>query len=360
MPWRRVAYRAVRPLLFRFDSEGIHRRSLDALRFAGGNPLGRRLAAFASGASLTIRGVEVAGLRFRSRVGVGAGFDKDAVALRGWAALGLGFAEIGTVTPLPQPGNARPRLFRLPRDEALINRMGFNNAGAEAVARNLAAVRPHLPAGFVVGVNIGRNAATPPEDSVRDYLLAQQQLAPLADYLAVNVSSPNTPGLRDLQAPGRLRELLTALVEAGERLGCPRPIFVKLAPDLGAGDLEAVLAAVLEVPAQGLILSNTTVGRERLKSSGELTREAGGLSGAPLFVRTRGTVRRMRASVGEGLAIIASGGIGCAEDAAALIGAGADLVQLWTGMVYAGPGLVGETTNAVGESRRRADTIGGN
>lgn len=360
MPWRRVAYRAIRPLLFRFDSEGIHRRSLDALRFAGGNPLGRRLAALAGGASLTNTGVEVAGLRFRSRVGVGAGFDKDAVALGGWAALGLGFAEIGTVTPLAQPGSTRPRLFRLPRDEALINRMGFNNAGAKAVARNLAAVRPHLPPGFAVGVNIGRNAATPPEGAVRDYLEAQRHLAPLADYLAVNVSSPNTPGLRDLQAPARLRELLTALAEAGERLGSPRPIFVKLAPDLGAGDLEAVLAAVLEVPAQGLILSNTTIGRERLRSSTEVSREAGGLSGAPLFVRTRGTVRRIRASVGEGLAIIASGGIGSAEEAAALVDAGADLVQLWTGMVYAGPGLIGETTKAVTGRRRRADTIGGN
>ena len=352
MPWRRVAYRAIRPLLFRFDSEGIHRRGLDALRFAGGNPAGRGLAAFAGGASLDASAFEVAGLRFRSRVGVGAGFDKDAVALRCWAALGLGFAEIGTVTPLPQRGSARPRLFRLPPDEALINRMGFNNAGADAVARNLDAVRPHLPAGFVVGVNIGRNAATPPEEAARDYLAAQRVLAPLADYLAVNVSSPNTPGLRDLQAPTRLRELLSVLAEAGERLACPRPIFVKLAPDLGAGDLEAVLAAVLEVPAHGLILSNTTVGRDRLRSSAQLTGEAGGLSGAPLFVRTRGAVRRMRTQVGGRLALIGSGGVGSGQDAAELIGAGADLVQLWTGLVYAGPGLIGEATKAIGAPPR--------
>ncbi len=347
MPWRLAAYRAVRPLLFRIDSERIHRVSLRALRVAGGNPVGRGVAALAGGASLAEGAVEVAGLRFRSRVGVGAGFDKDAVALRGWAALGLGFAEIGTVTPLPQPGSPQPRLFRLPRDAALINRMGFNNAGAEAVARSLAATRPHLPEGFVVGVNIGRNAATAADDAVRDYLTAQRVLAPLADYLAVNVSSPNTPGLRDLQAPARLRELLTALAEAGERLGSPRPIFVKLAPDLGAGDLEAVLAAVLEIPAQGLILSNTTVARDRLRSPASLTGEAGGLSGAPLLVRTRGAVRRLRALVGERMAIVASGGIGSGEDAAALIGAGADLVQLWTGLVYAGPGLIGTATKAV-------------
>jgi dihydroorotate dehydrogenase len=347
MPWRLAAYRAVRPLLFRIDSERIHRLSLRALRITGGGAVRRGLAALAGDALLDGGAVEVAGISFRSRVGVGAGFDKDAVALRGWAALGLGSAEIGTVTPLPQPGSPRPRLFRLPADEALINRMGFNNAGAEVVARNLAAVRPRLPAGFVVGVNIGRNAATPPEEAVRDYLAGQRLLAPLADYLAVNVSSPNTPGLRDLQAPGRLRELLTSLVEAGERHGFARPIFVKLAPDLTAGDLEAVLTAVLEIPAQGLILSNTTVARDRLSSPAALAAEVGGLSGAPLLVRTRGAVRRMRALVGERMAIIASGGIGSAEDAAALVGAGADLVQLWTGLVYAGPGLVGAATKAV-------------
>ena len=346
MPWRRVAYRAIRPLLFRFDSEGIHRVSLDGLRFAGSHSLGRATAALAGGASLAGDGVEVAGLRFRSRVGIGAGFDKNGVALRGWAALGLGFAEVGTVTPLPQPGSPRPRLFRLPADEALINRMGFNNAGAEAVARSLAVARPHLPDGFMVGVNIGRNAATAAQDSARDYLAAQRQLAPLADYLAVNVSSPNTPGLRDLQAPRRLRELLAALAEAGERLGCARPIFVKLAPDLAAGDLEAVLGAVIEIPTSGLILSNTTLARDRLASPAQLTQHAGGLSGAPLLTRTRGAVRRMRALVGERLAIIASGGIGSGGDAAALIGAGADLVQLWTGLVYAGPGLIGEATKA--------------
>lgn len=346
MPWRHAAYRTVRPLLFRIDSERIHRLSLGTLRVAGRSTIGRDLAALAGDASLGADAVEVAGIRFRSRVGLGAGFDKDAVALGGWAALGLGFAEVGTVTPLPQPGNPRPRLFRLPEDEALVNRMGFNNAGAEEVARNLAAARPRLPVGFVVGVNIGRNAATPAADSVRDYLAVQRLLAPLADYLAVNVSSPNTPGLRDLQAPGRLRELLTALNDAGQQGGFARPIFVKLAPDLSAGDLEAVLTAVLEIPAQGLILSNTTIARERLRSPQQLTGEAGGLSGAPLLVRTRGAVRRMRALVRDRMAIIASGGIGSAEDAAALVGAGADLVQLWTGLVYAGPALIGAATKA--------------
>ena len=170
----------------------------------------------------------------------------------------------------------------------------------------------------------------------------------MADYLTVNVSSPNTPGLRDLQAPGRLRELLSALVEAGQRLGCPRPIFVKLAPDLGAGEMEAALAAVLDTPASGVIISNTTLARDRLASPPQLVQERGGLSGAPLLTWTRGSVRRARALVGDRLAIVASGGIGSGQDAAALVGAGADLVQLWTGLVYAGPGLIGEATKAVG------------
>lgn len=347
MPLRRIAYRAIRPLLFRFDSEEIHRFSLSALRVVGGTGVGRELAGLAGGASLEGADVEVAGLRFRSRVGLGAGFDKDAVALRGWAALGLGFAEIGTVTPLPQAGNRRPRLFRLPDDGALINRMGFNNAGAKAVARNLAATRRRLPPDFVVGVNIGRNAKTAADDTIRDYLAVQQRLAPHADYLAVNVSSPNTPGLRDLQTPKHLRALLDALADAGQRLGPARPIFVKLAPDMLPGEMAAVLEAVLATRAKGLILANTTLSRARLAAPGELAAEAGGLSGAPLLTGTRGLVRRARSLVGDRLAIIASGGIGSGQDAATLIAAGADLVQLWSGLVYAGPGLIGETTKAV-------------
>ena len=352
MPGRRIAYRAIRPLLFRFDSEEIHHVSLSALRLVGASRAGRAVAALASGASFEGADVVVAGLHFRSRVGLGAGFDKDAVALRGWAALGLGFAEIGTVTPLPQAGNPRPRLFRLPGDRALINRMGFNNAGAKAVARNLAAARRRLPRDFVVGVNIGPNASTAADDIMRDYLAVQQRLAPHADYWAVNVSSPNTPGLRDLQTPKHLRALLDALADAGQRLGPARPIFVKLAPDMLPGEMEAVLTAVLKTRAKGLILANTTLSRDRLATSGELSAEAGGLSGAPLLTGTRGLVRRARSLVGDRLAIIASGGIGSAQDAATLIAAGADLVQLWSGLVYAGPGLIGETTKATTKAVR--------
>ena len=354
MRGRRIAYRAIRPILFRFDSEEIHRFSLSALRLAGSNRIGRAVAGLAGGASLEGADVVVAGLRFRSRVGLGAGFDKNAVGLRGWAALGLGFAEIGTVTPLPQPGNPRPRLFRLPDDRALVNRMGFNNAGAKAVARHLAAARERLPAGFVVGVNIGRNAGTSAEDTIHDYLAVQQRLAPHADYWAVNVSSPNTPGLRAMQEPKQLRALLNALADAGQRLGPARPIFVKLAPDMLPGEMEAVVRAVLATRAKGLILANTTLARDRLRTLPELSAEPGGLSGAPLLTQTRGLVRRVRALVGDRLAIIASGGIGSGEDAAMLIAAGADLVQLWTGLVYAGPGLIGEATAA---TRSRAERL---
>jgi dihydroorotate dehydrogenase len=286
----------------------------------------------------------VLNIAFRNRVGIGAGFDKDARALRGWAALGLGFAEVGTVTPLPQPGRDRPRLFRLTADEALINRMGFNNAGAADVARGVMLARRHLPDGFVVGVNIGRGAATEPDEAIADYLEAYRLVAPVADYVALNVSSPNTPGLRDLQEPERLAELLRALHDAGERLHARRPLLVKLAPDLAAEALDALVGLVAR-EADGLILSNTTLGRDGLRST--LAAEAGGLSGRPLLARMLSAVARARTAA-PATVIVASGGIAAAEDVAAAYRAGADLVQLWTGLVYRGPGLIGE---AIGVER---------
>jgi dihydroorotate dehydrogenase len=346
MSWRVTAYRPVQPVLFRFEPERIHRLTLDALRVAGGNPLGRGVAALFAGVPSGIAPVEVAGVRFRSRVGAGAGFDKNGIALRGWAALGLGFVEVGTVTPLPQPGTRRPRLFRLGRDEALINRMGFNNAGAAAVARNVMLARRHLPAGFVVGVNLGRGRSTSDEQAVEDYRAAHRLLAPVADYLVVNVSSPNTPGLRALQAPGRLRQLLDMLDEAGDRLSVPRPLFVKLAPNLPDEELDRLIEALADSPAAGLVLANTTVARPSLESPPHLRDETGGLSGAPLLPRTVAMVRHARRRAGERLAIIASGGIRSGEDGAILREAGADLVQLWTGLVYRGPGLIGEVSRA--------------
>jgi dihydroorotate dehydrogenase len=335
--WRRPAYRLVRPILFTVEAERIHRVTVAALRVAGANPFGRWLLRVAGGAGKA-KPIELLGLTLRNRVGIGAGFDKDARALRGWAALGLGFAEVGTCTPLPQPGRDRPRLFRLTEDEALINRMGFNNAGAADVARNVMVTRDDLPTGFVVGVNIGRGAATEPAHATEDYVEAYRVVAPVADYIAVNISSPNTPGLRDLQDPARLAELLRALRQAGDRLRAPRPLLVKLAPNIEPDAFDSLVTVVAR-EADGLILSNTTVARAGLRSS--RATEAGGLSGPPLLAPMLTSVARARAAAPT-IPIVASGGISSAADVAAAYRAGADLVQLWTGMVYQGPGLIGD------------------
>ena len=335
--WRVDAYRALRPAFFAFDPESIHHATLSALSIAAYGSLGRALCAFASGVSeadASHAPAEIAGLRFRNRIGLGAGFDKDGVAIRGWAALGFGFVELGTVTPRPQPGNASPRLFRLTQDEALVNRMGFNNAGADALAARIRSVRPDLPSGFVVGVNVGRNRDTPDERSIDDYVAAARSVADVADYIAVNVSSPNTPGLRDLQEPERLSELLGAV-----RASAPQPpILVKLSPDLPPNRLGPVLGALVESPAAGVILSNTSTDRSGLRSPN--AGQEGGLSGRPLRARMLATVARAREIGGTRLAIAASGGI---DADAPDVPAGADLAQIWTGMIYAGPGLIGET-----------------
>ena len=340
--WRSVAYTAARPLFFRFDSERIHRLTLDALRVGGESSLGRRVVSLAGGVPRRAAPwAELLGLRFRNRVGIGAGWDKDAVALRGWAALGLGFVEVGTVTPDPQAGSPRPRLFRLAADEALVNRMGFNNQGAVALARRVMLARRHLPHGFVVGVNIGRGRDTPPERSVDDYLAAARLVAPVADYLVVNVSSPNTPGLRDLQQPELLRELVGALDGAMRRAESPRPLLVKLSPDLPPDRFEALVASLGGAGVAGLIVANTSIARDGLRSPE--ASEAGGLSGAPLRERMLELVRRTRAAAGPAPVIVASGGIGSADDVREAYAAGADLVQMWTGLVYRGPGLIGES-----------------
>ena len=330
--WRLAAYRAARPLLFLTDAERIHHVTLSLL----GSSFGRFAAPLASGAGDPAAApVEMMGLRFRNRVGLGAGFDKDGVAIAGWAALGFGFVELGTVTPRPQAGNPRPRLFRLPKDAALINRMGFNNAGADALADRIAAARPKLPEGFVIGVNIGRNR----DGDVSDYPVAARAVASVADYLAINVSSPNTPGLRDLEDPQRLLELLALVREAAPSV----PLAVKLSPDLTHNARADILRALPEA-ADGVILSNTTT--VRIGQRSPLAGQAGGLSGAPLRERALAATSEARRIAGDRLAIVASGGVDSAHAAGADFAAGADLVQLWTGMVYAGPGLIGDVITA--------------
>jgi len=332
MSWRVTAYRAARPAFFLVEPERVHDLTLRLLRTAGrATPW---LCRFASGVGEPAsEPVELMGLRFRNRIGLGAGFDKDGTAIEGWAALGFGFIELGTVTPRRQQGTPRPRLFRLTPDEALINRMGFNNAGAEALAERIAEARPRLPPGFIIGVNVGRNRDANPAD----YPWVAERVAPVADYLAINVSSPNTPGLRQLQDPAVLRSIVESVADAAGG----RPILVKLSPDLSHAERDAILGALDGAPYSGLILSNTTVTRPGIRSR-RLAQEAGGLSGRPLLGRM---IDAVEATQGAGI-VIASGGIASGGDVRRALDAGADLVQLWTGMIYAGPGLIGEAVRA--------------
>jgi len=336
----------VRPLLFRFDPERIHQLTMRGLRGAGEHAVGRAILAVAGGTPRGGNSVRVVDLEFRNRIGLGAGFDKDGLALRGWAALGLGFAEVGTVTPLPQPGNDRPRLFRLAQDEALVNRMGFNNAGAAELARHVMLARRRLPRGFLVGVSIGRNRTTPEGQALEDYAAAFRLVAPVADYVVLNVSSPNTPGLQSMQERETVAGLLQAIIGLGRELASERPILVKLAPDLDDALLVALARTVCDSGGRGVVLANTRLAREGLRAPAPVLDQPGGISGRPLLGRTLELIRLARNEVGDGLAIIASGGIGSGADAAAAIAAGADLVQLWTGLVYRGPGLIGEAIAA--------------
>ena len=278
------------------------------------------------------------GLSFPNPIGLAAGFDKDARAFPALAALGFGFIEVGTLTAQAQPGNPPPRLFRLRADRALVNRLGFNNSGAAAAANRLAARRP---ADGVVGVNVGKTKEVPAEAAVADYERSVALLAPFADYLVVNVSSPNTPGLRALQAVDRLRPLLAAVQDAARRArpGRPPAVLVKIAPDLSDAELDAVADLALELSLDGIVATNTTVARPPLRTPPEIVAETGegGLSGAPLAARSLEVLERLHARVGGRLVLVSAGGVGGAEEAWRRIRAGATLVQLYTGFVYGGP-----------------------
>jgi dihydroorotate dehydrogenase len=283
--------------------------------------------------------VRVCGREFPSPVGLAAGFDKDARGPEALGALGFGFVEVGTVTPRAQPGNPKPRMFRLPADRALVNRLGFNNEGADVAQARLRA--EFASRRTVIGVNVGKNKDTPEERAVADYVTATERLAPLADYLVVNVSSPNTPGLRDLQAVARLEPLLAGVQEAAARVAPERalPVFVKIAPDLSDEDIDAVAALALRLGLAGIVATNTTISREGLSTPAAAVSAlgAGGVSGEPLRARSLAVLRRLRAQVGDRLVLISVGGIASADDAWARIRAGATLVQLYTGFVYGGP-----------------------
>lgn len=337
-------YELMRPWLFVLDAERSHELGLNALAALGALPGPLQPAL---GRSRTVMGIH-----FPNVVGVAAGLDKDAVAVEGLARLGFGHIEVGTVTPRPQPGNPKPRLFRLPEASALINRMGFNNEGAQAMAARLKRLKGRgCRLAVPLGVNIGKNLNTPIERAVDDYLACMDALHESADYLAVNLSSPNTPGLRDLQYGEPLAALLEALktrqaaLEA--RNGRHVPLCVKLAPDLADADVAAIADAVLDFEIDGVIAGNTTVTRPEVAHLRRAD-EAGGLSGAPLASLARHLVTRLRERLDGRVAIIGVGGILSAADAQAMLDAGADLVQIYTGLIYRGPSLVGSIARLPG------------
>ena len=294
---------------------------------------------------------EICNLQFRNPVGLGAGFDKNAKYLRELEALGFGFVEIGTVTPLPQAGNDKPRLFRLPKDKALINRMGFNNDGVKVIAgrlekwrsevRGLASdIGPHA-SNLIIGGNIGKNKATPNEDAWKDYEICFKELHHYVDYFVVNVSSPNTPGLRELQEKESLRKILRHLQMINNGKAVAKPILLKIAPDLTTEQLNDVVDLALEIQLDGLVATNTTIDREGLEHHLDTgTKETGGLSGKPLQKRSTEVVKYIADRTKGGIPIIASGGIFTAADAKEKMDAGASLVQVWTGFIYEGPSIV--------------------
>jgi dihydroorotate dehydrogenase len=341
----------VRPVLFRLDAERAHGLALGGLSLVSRALQVRPVRERIGGKEVGPRSTSVMGMRFPTRVGVAGGLDKDGRALRAWPLLGFGFVEVGTVTGHPQPGNPRPRLFRLRDDEAVINRMGFNNRGSAALAERLEALGP-LP--VPLGISIGKSKVTPVEQAVDDYLLSLRRLHRFADYVAINVSSPNTPGLRSLQDADALRRLLDALVTTSASLsaddGRAVPLVVKVAPDLTDPALDELLDVCLDHGVGGVIAANTTVRRDVLAPGQAAASEAGGLSGRPLLPRALEVVRHVRSRVGSRLAVIGAGGVRTAEDALSMADAGADLVQVYTGVVYEGPGMVRRIARALGSA----------
>ena len=348
--------RVLRPLLFRAyggDAERVHEQTLAAVA-----RIGRSRPALAALAALCARHrapATVAGIQFPGIVGLAAGMDKDGVGIKTWASLGFGYIELGTVTAQTQPGNDRPRLFRLPESRAIINRMGFNNLGASALADRLAAAgvsRGNLAVGIPIGISIGKTKTVPLAEAAQDYLTSLRTVARYADYLAINVSSPNTPGLRSLQDPRTLAELISTLVNEAWRLadgGPPVPIFVKVAPDLTEAALEEVVGVCTEAGAEGLIATNTTLGRDGIAAHQPLAGEAGGLSGAPLTRRAREVVRFLAERTT--LPIIGVGGIMSRDDGQAMLDAGASLLQIYTGHVYGGPALIDDLNRMTAPDR---------
>ena len=343
-----LPYALARPFLFGLDPEHAHEVTLGALARWQNTPL-----QCAWSQARVDDPVTVAGLRFPNRIGLAAGLDKNGRCIDGLAAMGFGFIEVGTVTPKAQPGNPKPRMFRLPEANALINRLGFNNDGLDAFLANVKRAR-FQSAGGILGLNIGKNAATPIERAVDDYLICLDGVYPHADYVTVNISSPNTKNLRELQSDDALDALLGAVqqrkVALAQQHGRSVPIFVKIAPDLDETQVSAIAAALTRHGIDGVIATNTTIARDAVKTlrHGD---EAGGLSGAPVFDASNRVIAQLRAALGTAYPIIGVGGVLDAVGARAKIIAGANLVQLYTGFIYKGPALIHDAARALATTR---------
>ncbi len=349
-----IPYALTRPLLFGMDAEAAHDFTMDMLARGQHTPL-----QWAWCNETVHDPIQLAGLTFPNRVGLAAGLDKNARCIDALGAMGFGFVEVGTVTPKPQPGNPKPRMFRLPERQALINRFGFNNEGLEAFLGNVQRSRYRTTARqhrMLLGLNIGKNATTPIEDATRDYLTCLEGVYPHADYVTVNISSPNTQNLRALQSDAALDALLAAIAERREALAAQQgrrvPVFVKIAPDLQDEQVAVIAATLQRHGMDGVIATNTTISREAVKGLRH-AEETGGLSGAPVYEASNRVISQLRAALGQGFPIIGVGGILSAEDAVGKIRAGADVVQIYTGLVYQGPALVVQAARAIKTAGRR-------
>ncbi len=340
-----IPYALTRPFLFGLDPERAHDLTLDAIASFQGTPLQCLWQQPRVSDPVT-----VAGLTFPNRLGLAAGLDKNGRCIDGLGAMGFGFIEVGTVTPLGQAGNPKPRMFRLPEQDALINRLGFNNQGLAAFVAHVQRARSFRAAGGIVGLNIGKNAATPIEDAASDYLLGLDGVYPHADYVTVNISSPNTQNLRALQSDATLDALLSALQQRRQQLATQHqrsvPMFVKIAPDLDDAQIELIAATLQHNGIDGVVATNTTVSRDAVQGLAHAD-EAGGLSGRPVFDASNRVIQRLRAALGPAYPIIGVGGVMSGADARAKRAAGADLVQIYTGLIYRGPGLVSEAAQAL-------------
>lgn len=348
-----MLYQALRKLFFTFPPEGAHYFAMNNVKAACNFSLSKKIIQKNFTYTNPALKKNVFGLNFRNPVGLGAGFDKNALYLRELEALGFGFVEVGTVTPKPQPGNDKPRLFRLPKDKALINRMGFNNDGATVIQKRLEAWKAYnakvSAVNFIVGGNIGKNKITPNEDAWKDYETCFKTLFDVVDYFVVNVSSPNTPGLRELQEKDSLKKILEHLQNINNGFSKQKPLLLKIAPDLNEHQLDDIISLAFEIKLDGIVATNTTIARNNLITSPSTIEAigAGGLSGKPLQERSTQVLKYLMNSFKDKIPVIASGGIFNGDDAKEKLDCGASLVQVWTGFIYEGPAIAKKINKAL-------------